>query len=271
LLVLGHPIKTHNQQPATDNRSVRRALIIILLVLCVDQAVKFYVKTHFYSQEQVPVFGAEGTKAFIHFTENNGMAFGMELFRGGWGKLFLSLFRILAVAGIGWYLWELIKRGAHKGLIAAIAFVFAGALGNILDSCFYGLIFDSSCDEVTNQGCGEIAKAFTGHGYAGFLHGKVVDMFYFPLYEGHFPQWFPKWGGEAFTFFSPVFNVADSSITIGVFMIIIFQKRFFGKKKQEENVAGDNTTSTLTTSSTESIPPVNENPSTEIKPEGNLQ
>ena len=151
-------------------------------------------------------------------------------FEGGWGKLFLSLFRILAVAGIGWYLWDLVKKGAHRGLIATIAFVFAGALGNIIDSCFYGLIFSES-----NEWSQDVAKLFPpGGGYAGFLYGKVVDMFYFPLFEGHFPQWFPKWGGEPFTFFSPVFNVADSSITIGVFMIIIFQKRFFAKKKANE-------------------------------------
>jgi signal peptidase II len=228
------PPVTDSQQPATDNRSVRRALFIILLVILVDQAVKIYVKTHFYYQEQVPIFG-ESQKAFIHFTENNGMAFGMEFGNGeeaqgtNWGKLFLSLFRILAVAGIGWYLWDLIKKGAHKGLIAAIAFVFAGALGNIIDSCFYGLIFSDS------EHTSEVAQLFPpGGGYASFLHGKVVDMFYFPLYEGHFPAWFPKWGGEEFTFFSPVFNIADSSITIGVFMIIIFQKRFFGKKKEEK-------------------------------------
>lgn len=159
------------------------------------------------------------------------MAFGWQ-FEGGFGKLFLSLFRILAVAGIGWYLWDLIKKGAHKGLIAAIAFVFAGAVGNIIDSCFYGMIFNGSCDELHPEACGTIAKAFDGPGYSSFLHGKVVDMFYFPLFEGHFPQWFPIWAGESFTFFSPVFNVADSSITIGVCLIILFQKRFFGKKEE---------------------------------------
>ncbi len=157
------------------------------------------------------------------------MAFGWQ-FEGGIGKLFLSLFRILAVAGIGWYLWDLIKKKAHRGLIAAIAFVFAGALGNIIDSCFYGLIFSES-----NDWSQDVAQFMPpGGGYAGFLHGKVVDMFYFPLFEGHFPSWMPVWGGESFTFFSPVFNVADSSITIGVFMIILFQKRFFAKKKEEE-------------------------------------
>jgi signal peptidase II len=236
---------------------VRRALFIILLVILVDQAVKVYVKTHFYYQEEIPVFGEGGHKAFIHFTENNGMAFGMEFGNNdpnnpdatkgtNWGKLFLSIFRILAVAGIGWYLWDLIKKGAHKGLIAAIAFVFAGALGNIIDSCFYGLIFSDSEHTL------EVAQLFPpGGGYAGFLHGKVVDMFYFPLYEGHFPGWFPKWGGEPFTFFSPVFNIADSSITVGVFMIIIFQKRFFGKKKEDVL----ETTATAVTTSTETPPP----------------
>jgi signal peptidase II len=241
---------------------VRRALFIILLVILVDQAVKIYVKTHFYYQEQVPIFG-EGEHAFIHFTENNGMAFGMEFGSGtaeegiNWGKLFLSIFRILAVAGIGWYLWDLVKKGAHKGLIAAIAFVFAGALGNIIDSCFYGLIFSDSEHTL------EVAQLFPpGGGYAGFLHGKVVDMFYFPLFEGHFPQWFPWWGGESFTFFSPVFNVADSSITIGVFMIIIFQKRFFSRKKEEVLEQKPVVTDTTT-------PPPTETPVTDVNPEVN--
>jgi signal peptidase II len=243
---------------------VRRALFIILLVILVDQASKIYVKTHFYYQEQVPIFGEGGTRAYIHFTENNGMAFGMEFGNPNdkegtnWGKLFLSIFRILAVAGIGWYLWDLIKKKAHRGLIAAIAFVFAGALGNIIDSCFYGLIFSDSENSM------EVAKLFPPEGgYAGFLHGKVVDMFYFPLFEGHFPSWFPFWGSEPFTFFSPVFNVADSSITIGVFMIIIFQKRFFSKKKEEvlEHPVP------VQTSETTTVPPAPEVNTENVNPE----
>ena len=154
--------------------------------------------------EEIPVFG---NWFIIHFTENNGMAFGMEL-EVSYGKLLLSVFRIVAVSGIAYYLFTLIRDKAHQGFIAAMALIFAGAIGNIIDSVFYGKIF----------------------GYESFLHGRVVDMFYFPILHGVFPVWFPIWGGETFEFFRPVFNFADSSISIGVFMIILFSKRFFPKK-----------------------------------------
>jgi signal peptidase II len=206
---------------------VKRPLIIVTLVLLIDQLIKIYVKTHFFLGDE---FHVAGNWFIIHFTENNGMAYGME-FGGQFGKLFLSSFRIIAVAGIGYYLWKLTKDKEDKLYIFCIALIFAGAVGNIIDSAFYGMIFsDSGYD---------IARFMPAEGgYSTFLHGKVVDMFYFPIIEGHFPSWIPFWGGEEFIFFRPVFNFADFSISIGVAMILLYQKRFFGKKPMlvEEDV-----------------------------------
>ncbi len=198
---------------------MRKPLIIIFFVLLIDQLIKIYVKTHFFLGDEVNVAGGW---FIIHFTENNGMAYGME-FGGNFGKLFLSVFRIAAVAGIGWYLWSLSKQKEDKLYLVCISLIFAGAVGNILDSVFYGMIFsDSTC---------EISRFMPPEGgYSSFLHGKVVDMFYFPVIRGHFPAWFPFWGTEEFIFFRPVFNFADASISGGVGMIVLFQKRFFGKK-----------------------------------------
>jgi signal peptidase II len=161
----------------------------------------------------------------IHFTENNGMAFGLE-FGGSFGKLFLSLFRIILVGGIGWYLFHLIKTKAHMGMIICFSLIFAGAIGNIIDSAFYGLIFSDSDIE--------LAKLFPSEGgYGSFLHGRVVDMLYFPIIDGHFPQWFPFVGGEQFLFFRPIFNIADSSISIGVASLLLFQSKFSHHKVQD--------------------------------------
>lgn len=214
------PNKGSNYQ-LVNIQALKRPLVIIPLVLFVDQAFKFWIKTHMYIGQEYHILG---DWFIIHFTENNGMAFGMEL-AGDYGKLFLSIFRLVAVAAIAWYLFKIVKEKASAGLVTSISLILAGALGNILDSLYYGLIFSDSYHQV--------ATLFPeAGGYAGFLHGKVVDMLYFPLIEGHFPGWFPFWGGEQFIFFRPVFNMADSSITIGVAMILIFQRRFFGKKEE---------------------------------------
>ena len=154
----------------------------------------------------------------IHFTENVGMAFGME-FGGEYGKLALSTFRIVAVGAIGYYLFNVARKGAATIVIVALSLVFAGAFGNIIDSTFYGLIFSDSY--------GQVATVFPEEGgYAGILYGRVVDMFYFPLFEGYFPKWFPFWSGQHFLFFSAIFNIADSAITVGMALIILFQKKF---------------------------------------------
>jgi signal peptidase II len=191
-------------------------------VLFLDQALKIWIKTNMYLGEEFTVLG---NWFRIHFTENNGMAFGLEL-GGSAGKLFLSVFRILAVIGIGWYLVYLVRHKAHGGLIACFSLIFAGAIGNIIDSAFYGMIFNDSMHQK--------ATLFPPEGgYAGFLHGRVVDMFYFPLIDTRLPDWLPVWGGDDFQFFRPVFNIADSSITVGVIFLIIFQKRFYPAKEEK--------------------------------------
>ena len=199
--------------------------MVILLVLIADQASKIWIKTHMQLYESIEV-----TKWFyIYFTENNGMAFGMELF----GKLFLSLFRIVAVGFIGYYLYTLIRKNYPFGYIATIALIFAGAMGNIIDSVFYGVLF--------NHSYGQIATLFPPDGgYSTFLYGKVVDMLYFPLISTTLPEWVPIWGGEEFVFFRPIFNLADSSITIGVFILVLFYRKTMSRsmeshKKQPVN------------------------------------
>lgn len=213
---------------------LKKSLLIIFLILLIDQALKIWIKTNMYIGQEYNVFG---NWFIIHFTENEGMAFGMK-FGGEYGKLILSLFRIVAVAAIGWYLYRLIKENADKLYIICMSLIFAGAVGNIIDSVFYGLIFSESYFNIAQFMPAE-------GGYAGLLHGKVVDMFYFPLFSGYYPDWFPLWGGEDFLFFRPVFNIADSAISIGVVLLIIFQKRFFNKendKKENTDTKGSDVT-----------------------------
>ncbi|ADY53085.1 signal peptidase II [Pseudopedobacter saltans DSM 12145] len=188
-------------------KGYNKPIILILLVLIADQVLKTWIKTNMFIGQEFHII-----KNFfiIHFTENNGMAFGME-FGGEAGKLALSLFRILAVGGIGYGLHYLIKHKYHRGFILSVALIFAGALGNIIDSVFYGVIY----------------------GYEKLFHGRVVDMFYFPILKGSFPDWFPIWSGEEFIFFRPVFNIADAAISIGVFIILLNQKTYFKEEIKE--------------------------------------
>ncbi|NPD44009.1 MULTISPECIES: lipoprotein signal peptidase [unclassified Lentimicrobium] len=198
---------------------MKKAAIIVFLVLLVDQILKIYIKTHFHLGEEIHVMG---DWFIIHFTENPGMAFGYEL-GFSWGKLALSLFRIGAIIALGFYIAHIVKRKSPASFVLSISLIMAGALGNMIDSAFYGMIFSDSMFH-------EVATAFPeGGGYASFLHGKVVDMFYFPLFSFTWPEWMPWLGGQMFTFFQPVFNVADASITIGVALILLFQKSFFKK------------------------------------------
>ena len=202
-----------------------KPLLIIAIVLLIDQISKIWVKLNMTLGQSFKVIG---DKVMIHFIENPGMAYGME-FGGDYGKLFLSIFRIIAVAAIGYGLVYMIKHKYNRGFILNVSLIFAGALGNIIDSALYGLIFSESTTQTT-------ASIFPdAGGYASFLHGKVVDMLYFPLIEGKFPTWMPIWPGEDFLCFRPVFNVADSAISIGVILILVFQKRYFKEEHLEKS------------------------------------
>lgn len=191
-------------------------VLIILLVLTLDQLSKFWVKTHMFIGQEYIVFP---NWFRIHFIENEGMAFGMQLGIPA-GKLLLSLFRIAAVIAIGWYLVKTVRKNENLLKSSILALIFAGAAGNIIDSTIYGLLFTESTYY-------QIATFSPGQGYAPFLYGKVVDMLYFPFIDTTLPSWIPFMGGENFVFFRPVFNIADSSITVGVLLLLIFHKKFF--------------------------------------------
>ncbi len=193
----------------------RKSILLILIILLADQTLKILVKTSMPLYQQIPLLGNWG---ILHFIENNGMAFGMSL-PGSWGKILLTSFRLVAVGGIIFYIRQLIRIKAHTGLILTLAMVMAGALGNIIDSVFYGVIFSESTPF-------QAATMFPKDGgYAPLFQGKVVDMFYFPMIKGNYPDWFRD--GASYIFFRPVFNIADSSITVAVAIILFNQKRFF--------------------------------------------
>jgi signal peptidase II len=198
-----------------------KALLLIFSILIIDQVLKIYIKTHMVIGEEIPVLG---NWFRIHFLENNGMAFGME-WGGKTGKIALSIFRMVAIAGIAWYLDSIIRKKASLGLVLCVSAIIAGAAGNLIDSAFYGMIFSESWHTP--------AILFPeGGGYSSFLHGRVVDMFYFPLIDTHWPDWSPIKPGQSLIFFRPVFNIADTSITTGVLTILLFQKRLLEDRNQ---------------------------------------
>ena len=191
------------------------AIFIILGVLIIDQAIKIWVKTSMYWHENIRI----ADWFYIYFTENVGMAFGMELF----GKLFLTLFRIVAVAFIGWALYKIIKKRMKAGFIICISLILAGAIGNIIDSVFYGVLFNESTPS-------QIATFLPeGGGYAPLFYGKVVDMFYFPIIDTNWPEWMPFVGGDHFIFFSPIFNFADAAISCGTIALLLFYTQSFSE------------------------------------------
>lgn len=207
---------------------LKKYIFIIFIILVIDQISKIYIKTHFFLGEEIPILGLDWAR--IQFVENNGMAWGTE-FGGKAGKLFLTIFRLFAIAGIGYWLVSSVKKAAPKLLLFAIALIFAGAMGNIIDSVFYGLIFDASDPRM-----GNLAVLFAENNYESLFYGKVVDMFYFPIIDnGVFPSWIPFVGGETFTFFNAIFNVADFVISVGVGILIVFNKRVFPKDIDEQS------------------------------------
>jgi signal peptidase II len=206
--------------------SLKRSIIIIILILFIDQISKIYIKTHFALGDEYKVFDWFR----VYFVENDGMAWGTKLsdftsfISDRTAKIALTIFRIIAIIGIGFWLLDATRKKSPKVLLLAIAFIFAGALGNIIDSVFYGLLF--------NDSHGQIASFLPIEGgYDGLLHGRVVDMLYFPIWKGYLPEWLPLFGGKFFTFFEPVFNIADMAISTGFMVLLVFNKKAFPKKK----------------------------------------
>lgn len=213
---------------------LRSAFLLIAAVIVIDQALKIWIKTSFPYGHVLDMGGQKWAQ--LYFIENPGMAWGMEL-GGNWGKLILTLFRLVAVTFGSWYLVKIIRENYSTGFIICASLIYAGALGNLIDSMFYGMVFSESSYM-------QVAKLFpSSGGYGGFLHGKVVDMLYFPMVHSTFPAWIPFLGGKEFEFFSPIFNIADASISVGVLTLLAFQKKFLHKDadavvaQREENIS----------------------------------
>lgn len=209
-----------------------KSISLILLILVVDQIFKIWIKTNFAIGDEIRIMG---DWFILHFTENPGMAFGMK-FWGIWGKILLGVFRIVAIVAIAWYLHKLVYQNTKTGVVIGVSLVLAGAIGNMIDSAFYGLVFDTGT--TYNSQIGQWVSyhgtsTFSLNGYSGFLKGCVVDMLYFPVIDTTLPSWIPVWGGDHFVFFRPVFNIADSAITTGVFYLLLFHRNtFFGEKNK---------------------------------------
>jgi signal peptidase II len=213
---------------------LRNVVFIILLIIFADQALKIWIKSTHPEGEVLRVFGMNWFR--IHFIENSGMAWGWK-FGNETGKMMLTILRLAAVIFGTWYLGRIVKQGYSRGFIICAALIYAGALGNLIDSMFYGMLFDKGLhyDPVMHEYVHyDGIAAMNGHGYASFLHGSVVDMIYLPMFETHFPSWLPWIGGQKFDFFGPIFNIADASISIGVITLFVFQKRFFKRTHAEE-------------------------------------
>lgn len=201
--------------------TLKKAYLIVFLILLADQVSKLYIKTHFILGGEIKVFDWFR----IHFIENEGMAWGTEI-PGDYGKLILTLFRIVAVFGIGYWLWDCVRKASSTYLIVAVSLILAGAFGNIIDSVFYGVIFNDSYNAPS--------ILFSEQPYGTWFHGKVVDMLYFPIWKGTLPEWLPFIGGKYFTFFNAIFNIADMAISTGVGILIVFNKKAFGTTDKTE-------------------------------------
>ncbi|MBM3415316.1 MAG: lipoprotein signal peptidase [Bacteroidetes bacterium] len=214
---------------------LRHVVLIISAIIIADQALKIWIKTTYPTGEVLRVFGMDWFR--LHFIENPGMAWGWK-FGNETGKIILTLFRLAAVIFGTWYLGRIVKQQYKRGFIICASLIYVGALGNLIDSMFYGMIFDKGLTydpAISNYLQYSGVAEFSSNGYSPFLHGSVVDMFYFPLFKGHYPSWFPFVGGDEFEFFSAIFNIADASISIGVITLLLFQKKFFKKVKPRES------------------------------------